>query len=319
MPDQTPIDWLLEEENLSLRYRTLTELLDEDPEAPEVVRLRESLPQSPAVEAILNKMHPDGYWLQKHPKTGEVTGDGVEYGAFATTHFCLAYLAELGITRDQPAVAKAADRYLSLQAPDGDFWNHFSCLFSQNIRTFVLLGYRNDPRVQNTIHLLLTTERADGGYLCDWHEGKYKTKPTKSCIRGATKALLAFSMLPELWDHPRCKALLDYFLRRDCLYKTTDPDEPVHKDMVSTYFPITWRASFLEVLYALSRMGLGKRKELDRAWRVLESKKDKTGRFLLDWNPMQAPFKPGKRQQPNKWITYYALLAMKYREEAKEL
>ena len=69
-------------------------------------------------------------------------------------------------------------------------------------------------------------------------------------------------MLPDLWDHPRCKAVVDYFLRRNCLYK---------------------------------------------------SKKDKDGRYILDWNPMQAPLKPGKRGAPNKWITFYALKAQKHR------
>jgi hypothetical protein len=92
-------------------------------------------------------MHPDGYWLQRNPRTKEYVGDGVVYGSFATTHFCLAYLAELGMDGSHPQVAKAAERYLNLQKPDGDWWDHFSCLIGYNIRTFILLGYREDERV----------------------------------------------------------------------------------------------------------------------------------------------------------------------------
>ncbi len=315
MNNSSVIDWLLEEENPSLRYRTLTELLDENPQKRSLAPVRAAIARSPAVTAIVDKMHPEGYWLQTNPRNGEVTGDGVAYGAFATTHFCLAYLAELGLTRDHPAVALAADRYLNLQAEDGDFWNHYSCLFGLNIRTFIMLGYREDPRVQKTIELMLRTERSDGGYLCDMHEGKYKTKPTKSCIRGAVKALLAFSELPELWDHPRCEQLVEYFMRREGLYRMDKPQLPVHKDMVSVYFPITWRASLVELLLAMSRMGLGRRRKLSRAWQVLNEKKDPSGRYILDWNPVQAPLKPGKRGAPNKWITFYALLALKLRKE----
>lgn len=45
-----------------------------------------------------------------------------------TTHFILAFLAELGMTREEPKIEKVANRYLSLQQSDGDFFGHFSCL-----------------------------------------------------------------------------------------------------------------------------------------------------------------------------------------------
>ena len=207
------INWLLEPENPSMRYRTMKELLDKSQN--EVQETKSLIVDSDSVKTLLEKMHPDGYWLQKNPRTGEVTGDGVKYGAFATTHFCLAYLAELGLDESHPKVAKATERYLSLQKSDGDFYGHFSCLLSYNIRTFVMLGYKDDSRVKKSINLLLNTKRPDGGYLCDMHEGKYKTRPVKSCIRGSVKALLAFSYLPEYWKHDRVKELVEYFLSRD--------------------------------------------------------------------------------------------------------
>jgi len=264
---------------------------------------------------ILSKMHPDGYWLQKKPNTGEFVGDGTKYGAYATTHFCLAYLVELGLDRQNPQVAKAAERYLNLQKPDGDFFRHLSCLYGYNIRTYIMLGYRQDSRVQKSIDLMLTTERPDGGYLCDLLEGKYKTKIVKSCIRGSAKALLAFAELQEYWDHPRCQSLVEYFLKRDVLFCTSDPEKAINHDVTRTHFPITWRAGLLEMLYALSNMGLGANKELNRAWEILESKRDACGKYQLDWSPTQALIKPGKRGEVNKWVTFYALLAKKYKSE----
>ena len=40
---------------------------------------------------------------------------------------------------------------------------------------------------------------------------------------------------------------------------------------------------------------------------------DTQQRFILDWTPVQVQklFKIGKRAEPNKWITLYALLALK--------
>lgn len=311
--DQEVYDWLLEPRNPSIRYRTLIELLDKSMDDVEVLQAREQIPASQMVTKILSKMHPDGYWLQKKSITDEFVGDGTEYGAYATTHFCLAYLAELGLDRQNPQVAKAAERYLSLQKPDGDFFRHLSCLYGYNIRTFIMLGYRQDPRVQKSIDLMLTTERPDGGYLCDLHEGKYKTKVTKSCISGSAKALLAFSELKEYWDHPRCLALIEYFLKRDVLFRTTDLEMPINHDVIRTHFPITWRAGLIEMLFALSKMGYGEHDELNRAWEILESKRDADGKYPLDWTPTQALLKPGKRGEANKWVTFYALLSLKHK------
>ncbi len=208
------------------------------------------------------------------------------------------------------------DRYLNLQQSDGDFFRHFSCLYAYNIRTFLRLGFQDDPRVQKTITLLLGTNRPDGGYLCDTHEGKYKTKAAKSCIRGSVKALMAFAELPEYWHHQRCRELVSYFLQRDCVFQREHPSQPINQEVTGTAFPFTWRASVVEIVYALSAMGYGSRKELLKAWKLVEGKKDSQGRYVLDGTPSQIQkfFNPGKRATANKWITLYILLSFKAME-----
>lgn len=307
------IEWLLEKENPSVRYRTLRELLDRPEIDSDVMEAKELILSGKDVTRILNLMHPDGYWLVKNRSKGGYIGDSVEYSDYNTTHFCLAYLAELGLTKEHPQIRKAADRYLNLQNDDGDFFGHFSCLYGLNIRTFVRLGYSDDARLQKTINLMLNTERYDGGYLCDMHEGTYKTKPVKSCIRGSVKALLAYTELPEYRLHQRCRNLVDYFLKRDCLFQMSNLEQPVNPGIVTTRFPITWRASLTEIVYSLAQLGYGHNQHLARAWQLLEQKKDNHGRYLLDWTPssVQTIFKVGKRSEPNKWITLYALLAYK--------
>jgi hypothetical protein len=307
------INWLIEDNNLSIKYRTLTELLDESLKNNKIIELKKNISESKQVKFILEKMEPEGYWLQTNPRTKITVGDDVEYGSFATTHFCLSYLSELGLDKSHPLIAKASERYLDLIKPDGDFWNHFSCLYSYNIRTFIKLGYRKDKRLNKTINLLLTTERLDGGYLCEMHEKRRKN--AKSCIRGAVKALLAFSEMPEYWSHKRCNDLIDYFLNRNCIFQMNNKKQPICKDVITTTYPITWKASITEILYALSKMGYGKNKALKKAWEVLKTKVNKKGQYILDWSPTQSLLKSGTRGEPNKWITLYALLAKKYAEE----
>jgi hypothetical protein len=260
-------------------------------------------------------MHPDGYWIQKNPRTQKFAGDGVKYGSFGTTHFCLAYLAELGMDRTQPEVEKAAERYLALQQPDGDWYRHFSCLIGYNINTLVRLGFQDDDHIARAMELLVNTCREDGGYLCDIHESKYKARSVKSCFRGSVKALLAFSNFPGYWDHPRCTQLVDYFLRRGGIFQSAHPEIPVNRDVQQMSFPITWRANAYEVLYALSKMGYSNDERLRAAWTALEGKVDATGRYHLDWSPTQCPWNVGKRGEENKWITFYVEAARRYRAQ----
>jgi hypothetical protein len=302
------IEWLLDENDPSLKYRVLTELLDLPQDNTDVVQIKSKIEGSPPVKSLLNAMHADGYWLQENTRTNIVYGKGVEYGAFATTHFCLSYLSELGLTKENPLVAKASDRYLSLQKSDGDWWNHYSCLYAYNIRTFIKLGYRNDPRLQKTIDLLLNTTRPDGGYLCNTHENKHQTR--KSCIRGANKALMAFAEMPKYWQHPRCLQLVDYFLKRNAIFDNSHT-RLVNHDMEYNSFPIIWRCNVWEPLWSLSKMGYGSLSELNDAWEYLEKNKNQKGQYILAWTPTQSPWKVGKRGQPNKWVTLYSLLTKK--------
>ena len=302
------LEKLSKSENPSIRFRLLTEVLQYPQNDPEIIELRNSIINSTQVEKIFARMEPEGYWLQTNPRTKRTVGEGVEYGAFATTHYVLSYLSELGLDKNHSLVNKAADRYLSLIEKDGDWWDHMSCLYGLNIRTFIRLGYRNDQRLQKAIELMLNTQRADGGYLCDMHEKKRKYKKKKSCYRGSVKALLAFSELPEHYAHPRCLELIEYFLKRDVIFNSKKT-QPVTKDVTTMSYPITWGANTFEALLALSKMGYGSHKSLKPAWDELEKHKGQNGLYILDTTPAQSPFKVGKRGMENEWVSFYVLLA----------
>lgn len=299
-------------DNPAIKYRTLTELAGFSIDSPEVLELKSKILEMPDVKKVFALMHPDGYWLQKNTRTGITSGDGVEYGAFATTHFILSYLSEMGLSKEHPKIALAAERYLNLVQPDGDWWNHLSCLSGLNIRTFIRLGYRNDQRLQSSINLMLKTNRSDKGYLCDMHERRSKKK--KSCYRGTLKMLLAFSELPEYYHHPRVLQLIDYFLERNGIYNSSKT-EYVNSDITRFSFPVIWRANTWELLYAFSKMGYGKDKRLHDAWKLIESKTQSNGFINLDWSPVQCPINFGKREKPNEWLSLYIELSKKYKSE----
>lgn len=125
--------------------------------------------------------------------------------------------------------------------------------------------------------------------------------------------LMAYSLLPDLWTHERCRDLVEYFLGRNCIFRLRKPKELVRRDIVQTQFPIAWQTSALEILWSLSRMGLGTHPATKAAWKTLDSKRTAEGKYVMDWTPTQALLKAGKRGQPNKWTTFYALQALQYR------
>ncbi len=303
------ISALAKSENPSVRYRLITEILDTAPGKDDLFKLTEEIATSKPVTILFDKMHSNGYWLQTDRRTKKTVGDGVEYGAYASTHYILSYLSELGLDKTHPLIEKAANRYLNLQV-DGDWWNHMSCLNGLNIRTFIRLGYRHDERLQKVIDLMLVTERKDGGYLCDMHEKRSKKK--KSCYRGALKMLLAYSEMPEYWQHPRCKALINYFLDRNGIYTSSKTDF-VNNDINLFSFPVSWGSNTWEVLYALSKMGFGNDERLKEAWKLADSKRNDDGFYRLDHTPEQIPIKFGKKGNASEWITFYMVLALKYK------
>ena len=301
------IEWLLEENNAPVRYRALTELLGESKDSPSVRETRAQIPNDRKVKRIFKHMHPDGYWMHRGK------GDTIDYAMSKSTHFVLAALAELGLGREHATVAKAANRYLNLDPPDTV--NCQSCLYAYNIRTFVMMGYRDDPRVQERIEVLLNDVRFDGGYLCIRRSFK---EETKSCIRGSIKALTAFAVLPELWDTPRCQQLVDYFLRRRLFYRMDRPDDIIReRELTSVIFPPVIGGSLLETICALSMMGYGDHPALQPAWERLTEKTDDQGRVVLDGYPPTL-FTPGPKGEVNKWTTLYAQLALRARKRVRD-
>jgi len=58
----SPIKWLLEEENPSVRYFTLRDLLDRKKDDPELQDTKAAIPTSKLIAKIFSKQKPEGYW-----------------------------------------------------------------------------------------------------------------------------------------------------------------------------------------------------------------------------------------------------------------
>jgi hypothetical protein len=93
MIPQKIINWLKIPDYPSIKYRTMIEILEKNENEAEVIGTKDQIVKSIPVQTILNKKHPNGYWIQKNPRTGEILGKDLKYGAFGTTHYCFIILS----------------------------------------------------------------------------------------------------------------------------------------------------------------------------------------------------------------------------------
>jgi hypothetical protein len=305
---------LLQDNNPSVQARALIELLGLDETSPNVVQAKERIPASKTVVKVLAPIRPDGEW----PRIGP-SDNCPELG--------FGYLGELGLDKTHPIIYAAVEVFLSNQYEDGSFLDSYStreghynprandssCYYALTIRGLLRLGYRTDPRVRKAIDFCLSQSRYDGGYLCT---KSYVKKTTKSCIRGSKNVLLLFSELPEVWHTPQCQHLVEYFLDRKVFFKRSDPAQFV-TGQPGMIFPFHHRLGIIEPLYALSKMGYGNHPALTEAWQLLSQKRDDMGRYILDWKMPKCAFNPGEKGLANPWVTLYAYLALKYRQEVR--
>ncbi|MCD6322464.1 MAG: hypothetical protein J7L77_05505 [Clostridiales bacterium] len=99
------VERLLNSSSPSIRYRMQHDFQDREPDSD----LKERILVSKPVKKIFKKMHTDGYWLYKG------VGDGIDYSMSSSTHFVLAYLAELGLGKWDERIDLAVKRYMGLK------------------------------------------------------------------------------------------------------------------------------------------------------------------------------------------------------------
>ena len=283
--DQTTIDWLLEDSNPAVRYRTLMELLDQPKNAPVVTDARAQIDRMPELDLLFGRRSKDGFWHFVHPKTKKMIRDPLHAKNIYYLSAVFQYLAEFGLDASDRRVGKSAENLLSLfreiDALDARESLLAPCKYPQFIRPLAMLGYRDHPQVQRVVGRLLSSIRWDNGYLCNRLARKRKSG-VKSCVLAAQPALLAFSSLPDLWDTEECQRLVEYFLKRNVLYRTDRPGELVHRHICRTEFPFRF-GGLVGILFSLSKLGYGSREELAPAWRILEDKRRSNGRYIVDW------------------------------------
>ena len=298
------INWLLEDDNPAVKYRTLTELLDIPEDRKEVIEAKKKV-LSTLSQAI------DTEWMS------DVKGLWLTYNLVA--------LAECGLNKSEIDVssvfASKSDRS-NRGAPSGlQYGGKFdaNCCDALMLRALVALGYKENENIESWLNKFPEYMLPDGGFLCAHWRRRFRYTP-KSCIKDNMHVLLMLAECKKQGLEFECAGnLIDYFMKRRVFYRSDSPDTLVlhsrpGKRMIDNFFPAEpFRVGLPQLLYAFSVLGAGNRRELKEAWELLSRKRDREGKFILEGTLAKSYLPKERVGKPSKWVTFYALSAEKHR------
>jgi hypothetical protein len=320
-------EWLLEEDNPSVRYFTLTDILEKAQTNPEVIAAKKAIMTQGTVPKILIKMDSAGYWE---------TPSSFYTAKYKGTVWQLLTLAELGADPTDPKV-KAACEFI-LQNSQHTESQGFSmahaektgggrqsgvipCLTGNMVYSLIRLGFLDDPRVQAGIEWVNRYQRFDDsegeGAPKGWPYDKFEMCYGKhSCHMGAAKALKALAEIPTQKRNKNTQTTIqtgaEYFLKHH-IYKQSHNLAKVSKPgWLKLGFPLMYQTDVLELFGILSALGY-KDSRMQEAADFIVSKQNLEGRWKLE-----STFN-GKTQtniehkgEESKWVTLKALTALKH-------
>ena len=304
------LTWLLEDDQPAIRFRTLTELLGRKPSDPEArVAHRETLEKGWAAE-ILSRRTPDGGWAD---------GESQYRPKYTSTNWMMLMLSDLGLTREEPVIRDACERWMEgFATTDGGLGGsskgrpHY-CVAANMARAMIRFGYADDARVRRTLEWLVETADPKGGWSC-FGLGRNLD---------SWEALSAFAVYPRAkWTTGMRSCVAkgaEFYLQRE-LHRQGDRYAPWYR----THYPVHYYYDLLVGLGFMTALGFGGDPRMEYATNWLRSRRRPDGVWNLDavhpdvegamaaWfrkHPSQrpTPFSLEEVGKPSKMITFQAL------------
>ncbi|MFQ6089371.1 MAG: nitrogen fixation protein NifH [Candidatus Methanofastidiosia archaeon] len=283
------IEWLLEEENPSVRYWTLRDIFEKPEDSPEVKNAREEIMNSHLVKVILENQNPHGFWVSLNPYIPK----------YRATYHQLLILSELGASSCEKIRRAIEFVFKNYQYESGHFSGKMiktergrksklkdgACLTGNLLRTLIHFGYLQDERTQRTLEFLI--ENHEDGWSCRAYPIDREKVFPKNCYMGGVKPLIAFSMIPEKKRRRDVREIIkkeiEIYLENEIfMYLRDEKGERKAKFGWKRFgFPLFYQSDALEVLDTLTKLGK-KDERMKRAIDLVISKPNGKGRWKLE-------------------------------------
>ncbi|MCI4336429.1 MAG: hypothetical protein L3K17_04435 [Thermoplasmata archaeon] len=284
------IDWLLEEDQPAIRYRTLTELLGRTAADLEVRQAHSRIPHHGWAAEILAERQPSGLWAD---------GASQYTPKYTSTHWRMLVLSDLGLTRTDPTIRVVCERWMKgFAAKNGGLGGNSQgtphyCVGANMARALIRFGYADHPAVRRTLEWLVETADPKGGWSC-FGSGRNLD---------SWEALSAFAVYPRSKWTPAMESCVqrgvEFFLERQ-LHRQGARYEPWYR----FHYPAHYYYDILVGLDFVSALGYGTDPRLEFALDLLRKKRRRDGRWNLDAvhpdaeGAVEAWFRAHPRQRP---------------------
>lgn len=323
------LEWLLEERDPGVRYLTMRDLLDYQPDSAELQNAQTQAHQEGPIATVLDEMVDDGYWVEPGPGY---------YPKYRGTVWSIILLAQLGASAAQDERIRRARDYVLDHAltPGGQFTVSGSpsgtadCLQGNLCAALLDLGC-DDLHLEKAFEWMARTVTGEGiAPAADrraeirYYAGKCGPRFTCGsnnklpCAWGAVKVMLALGKWPEnrrtLVINRAIEHGVDFLLSTDPAladYPSGYSDKP-SGNWWKFGFPVFYVTDLLQNVEALLALGQGIDPRLCGALDLIRSKRDTKGRWPLEYDYAGKTWGDfGAKKQPNKWVTLRALRVLK--------
>jgi hypothetical protein len=331
------IEWLLEEDEPSVRYETLTQLLGRDGTERSIGEIKSRIGSVGWAARILAKQKEETYW--DSPENGYIP-------KFSATSWQLIVLADLGVSSNDPRISQAVEHFLDLHNVESGgismrpkanqkFEPHV-CLTGNMVRALAKVGYYEDDRVLKSLDWLISKQLPDGGWNCA-PQGKHGS---------FTSTVQPLWALSEMMSHDARRGWEasakngSEFLLKHRVFKSDKDDSVVLLDFLRLHYPLHYSYDYLHGLRVLTELGVKNDPRMNDAVSLLLEKRLPDEKWPLEgvyrgWrhsNPIhgeETNSRPEERElitqgwgteralqieeagRPSKWTTLQALLVLK--------
>ncbi len=317
------IDWLLEEDQPSVRYYTLVDLLGRREEDSDAREAHSKIPRVGWAHDLLRTQKPKGYWEAHEPRTVREWVAFLRFPTFGSSIWKGIVLSDLGLTAADPRVRRLADLVFEYKLHLSSEVNLFTeevCIVGNVAGMLTQFGYGDDRRVRKLYDWMIEDQREDGGWNCA------AGKPgTLDCW----EALAAFATTRKAKRTAAMQRAIsrgaEFYLGRK-LFEEGRRYAPWFR----FHYPTHYYYDVLVGLDVLTRLGYAGDRRLGPALQILREKRRSDGAWLLDRvHPDEEsgsghgaaarkvrPLALERAGEPSKWITLTALRVLKRVEDA---
>lgn len=335
----SPINWLLEEANPSVRYFALRDLLDKDENDPQVAATRKAIPKSRPIQNILDKQKPEGYWEEPwspyNPK-------------YKSSYWQTMILSQLGMDKTDQRTRKACEHIFTFQTEEEAFSSstrqlvlkeheqmlkdgknpppkkeftaslvhehQYSCLTGNMAAALIRTGYADDPRVKKALKWLVKIQNKDGGWLCPYWKPHARDK--HGCFYGTVCPMEAFSLVKKEERTGEMKTAIKKGAEFLLMHRLFKADHHGHRIInphwLTLSFPVFYNYNILRGLDVLTRLDYASDERLQDAVQILLQKRQPNGSWILESTPAgRMHTNIEAKGKPSKWITLIALRSLK--------